>query len=344
MLTDHKSSEFPIYKPQYGSVDFAYLLGQTPLRIEDYANQEFLVNNGMAAMYELFSDGQVVIDARPNAMQAITDKPFDTPELRHGDFYIHLKALMQLYENQFDNKIWQELNKLQRFVGQALATEVINGRFEISKSANIMPSYNQYERPVIQFLDQVIELEAERPFIIDIGPGTNGIYFLDAIEKAINKNKQYCYLPICNGPFINEYLITMLKNKFGIDGYKSILDARMYVPREDGMQSAVAYLIETSRLHNIDLKADIVTFSGLSKVSEKICAYTLPRLNEVVKSGGKLLLSGTVNKIGSDGLSYQQQKELLGDHFNEIYSVTKKSGNSEFGLDSISTYTILERI
>src|SRR3990170_2176967 len=83
------------YVPQYGTADFLLILREAGLNIGKYGTEDFLAEKGMGTLYELFSDGELIVVDPRNPFLAAAE-----PEVRHGEFYARLASLRKRAQNE----------------------------------------------------------------------------------------------------------------------------------------------------------------------------------------------------------------------------------------------------
>ena len=327
------------YVPQYGPADFTMIVREAGLDPLKYATQDFMVSGGMAALYELFSDGEIVT-------YTLNKPPFGTPEDRHGEFYIRMVSLRERALTEPGSKLDKEINKLARFCGEVYAGEAAEGKLPMGASSEVKAAIDS-EGPSINYAGYRIAMSG-RPIIVDIGPGVSGRQFIELQASLLDQGQIFQYLAISNGPFVSQFLLEYGKHVFNrnpkLQGiFDRIMEQGYFIGREDGFSSAFAELLSTPQPSGRHDFADVVICNGLGGVDGEELRDGLSQVHRLVKPGGHLLLGSPVERVQERGLSFDEQMTLVADKFDVVAQVTRKSGLAIIRRETESTFAVLQR-
>lgn len=330
------------YVPQYGSANLFLIAREAGLDPLKYATEDFIgAGGGMGALYELFSDGEII--------EHQVDKPFlavAPPEVRHGEFYSKLAALRQRVRNEPGSALDIEMNKLARFCGIIYAGEALRGRLPIGASSEVQATIDQ-RGAGINYAGYRLRIEPQS-IIMDIGPGVVGKQFIELQARLLERGQIFQYLAISNGPFVNQFLLEYGKHVFNrnpsLRGYfNRLIELGFLTGREDGFSSALAELLFTPQPSGRHDFADVVICNGLGGADGEELRAGLSQIHRLVKPGGHLLLGSSVERAHDTGLSFDEQLALVSENFDVVTQVTRKSGLAIIRRETESTFAVLQR-
>lgn len=330
-------SKRPKYIPHRGDANVVSIVWRAGLDPSSYATKEFLMQrNGLGALYSLFSGGEMTMN--PRDRNAELDKFIDAIA----------QYRKEVRENLGDQEE-VEFHKFERMCGSILAYEVFERKIVLPDSSVAKPQMNKAGTPCIQYAERLIPIrststhESAIPLVIDVGPGLAGRKFVDLLVQSF-EHSPFFYVPISNGPFINEFLSTYLKLKY--PHFLSILRQRpsFFLGREDGVPAAFQELLSVPPSQEENGYSDIIICNGLASANGQELAAALQLTPQIAKPGSFLLLGSPIRKVHEGGLSFHEQCTILNKGgFHTIQEITHQSGNKNTGTSTISTYAILQK-
>lgn len=138
-----------------------------------------------------------------------------------------------------------------------------------------------------------------------------------------------------------EYARKMYARDPQLKGF-DLIGRGLYAGREDGIASALGYMLAVPDVARDDGVVDIMICNGLGRVNAEDFAYGLSLASRLVKPEGHLLLGSPIEKIGG-GLSFSEQLEIVSDKFRIVKQRTERTGNPALGISATSTFAILKR-
>ena len=330
------------YVPQYGAADFPFILREAGLDIHKYGQRDFLMQGGLGALYELFSDRELIAHD-PN--RPIKDNQL-TPEIRHGEFYARLAELRERVRSNLGSKLDIELNKLARFAGIVYAEEAERGLLPMGGGSEVKVESVQIP-PVIDYAGRSFPIN-NGSIILDIGPGIAGRLFVELQAKMLLQGQMFQYLAISDGPFVNEFLLEhgrkiFIKNP-RLNGLFDLYTKRgFFVGREDGFSRAMDELLSTPQPSGRHDFVNIAICNGLGNADKRELEEGLGRIHEVLMQGGYLLLGSPVEREQEGNLSFAEQLALVSNNFEVESQLTRESGLAVVGRNTTSTFAVLRK-
>ncbi|MDB5182197.1 MAG: hypothetical protein JWP13_960, partial [Candidatus Saccharibacteria bacterium] len=338
----------PPYNYVDGDVDMASVLTAADLDPTIYGNRDFIANEGMSALWELFSDGELRIltydqFAAPGDMQKTSGKE------RFGEFYDKL-AKLQRQTRQESGDVTDNMNRLARFCGRALAEAVSAGAVQTPDAKMVRVGTNSLDDHVFIKFDSY-RWRSQHPVgvIMEYGPGVGGKRIVDAQLAALDMGAApFQYVAISDGPFVNQFLMSYLGNQLessygpGASAYAN--SGRLIAGREDGMLQATTNILDASQPSGSHEMCDAILFTGLHDVDPTELEFAIRNSPQLLRGDGKVFLSAPIPKLRPDlttfaeQLSWAMQAGLRIEWQKEV-----ATGDPKMGTDTISGLAVLEK-
>lgn len=332
------------YVPQYGNVNFNLICQEAGLDPKIYATSDFVARRGILELYELFSDGELIVPQLDTPVAAVGNVG---PEIRHGEFYTKIASLWQRTQVQPGSDIDKEFNKLARFCGTSFALLVANGHTPLGIRSEVQITFDQKREPFIGYAGYQIKIGPE-PHILDIGPGIEGRQFIDLQASLLKQRRIMQYLAISKGPFINQFLIDYGREIYNKDPelqglFSELIRRGLFIGREDGARDTLEELISTPQPSGRYDFIDIAICNGVTTANRDEIIRALGLLPNTVRQGGYLLLGADAKRRREDGWCFDDGLEVVSDKFTAVHQVTKSSGSALLGRSTISTFAVLKK-
>jgi hypothetical protein len=294
----------PPYRYVEGNVDFTSLIGRAGLDIDEYADQDYLATQGLQALYELFSDGEIrVVNL---AESTGTDRTAPDGKARHGNFYAAFLKLTQ--EAQSDEQLQDEINRLARFCGNVLGVQVARDDIEIPGASRVKPSINTSLKFCLGIGDQEFVIRSNPGIILEYGPGLVGKRFIDAQAAMLKFGiTPIQYIPVSDGPFVNQFLMTYssetFQKNFGKEVASQFSRTGLLAGREDGMLQASEELVQASQ----QPMCDVIILAGVHRAEAEELQETLKLVSKLLKKEGVLILSAPIPRVEQQATTFEEQ-------------------------------------
>lgn len=331
----------PPYIPQYGNADVVLICREAGLDPSHYATQDYFTRRGLWGLIELFSDGEVIIEPTGNLALAKA-----APEVRHGEFYSRISQLRQDAQKEPGSLIDNELNKLARLCGTIYANRVVEGMTNLGGTRSVVQIALDQREPVIRYANRQVKVTHDMS-IMDIGPGIEGRQFIDLQALLLKQRSVIQYIPISQGPFVNQFLMIYGQEKFRKDPklprFKAVAQNGFFVGREDGMLAALEEILSTPQPAGRHDICDVVICNGLGTANRDEFIEGLKLVPNMIKPEGHLLLGLPIEKIDSQGPTFSEGLEAVKGRLSLVHQVTSTSG-SPFRGRTTTTYAILKQL
>jgi len=295
-----------MYVPEYGPADINAVLRQVGLPECD-TPQEYVDRGFFIAMYELMSDGELIV-------QVQGQKAGVTPEERHGDFYTAIKPLWEEALNSPDAPHTKEIQRVGRLVGELLAHQVFNGLLHLPNDSLVQPSFVDFDQ--IKVGPHTSALPYDKPgvaSVLDLGAGLSGKRFIDWMVRRIATQSSFAqYLPINKGPMQSSFLHNYAGYSFNAlqPGLANAIIGQYYIGREEGMDEFTEFISAEDTANSM---ISAVVCNGVSTVDADEVCRSLARVPDMVRPGGVVVVGLCVQPVVEGGAIYDQAHQTLVD-------------------------------
>jgi hypothetical protein len=344
--TDPGRPNRPPYHYVEGNANVEALLDAADLDTTTYGTREFMQNEGLWDLMEIFSDGELRLVAH-------SDLANPTSLLQSGEnrseFY---EKMTQLRTNTLreDGPLTDEMNMLARFCGTIFASYVERGELQVPTSVTTMPIVSPLDgKTIVRFGQYTWQSSSDVPVIIEYGPGTAGKKFLDAQMKGLAQGlPPFQYMGVSDGPFVNQFLISYLgdslERKFGRDARQFATDGRLLIGREDGMLQATEGLLATPQPSGTHEMSELILLTGVHKADPRELEATIKLSPRILHPDGKLMLAAPLEQVEPDSTRFSDQLRWA----EEAGYVTEwqnmiPTGNPALGKATVSGLAVLHK-
>lgn len=331
------------YTPEYGPVDLQAIFEQVDLG--PIPNQNDLVENFMPAMFELMTDGEIIV-ARTFEEGRLTSQE------RHGDYYTKLQDLWARAIADPNDPETKQMQRLGRFTGGLAAEMYIHGQLPLPDSSNIKtistPAGDSLVIAGGKLEIPLHESNEKSIAILDLGAGLAGKSFVNwniqhlgayvARQRAIPSH----YYPIDRGPMQVQFLTTYashLSNALLGQGAGSTVVGRYLIGREDGITSA---LEEISNTDGAAKSMAAVICNALGTMNGRELAEAVKGVPRLLDEKGVMEIGLPVEPVVEGGATFDEVAQSAIDAGLTIISETTiNTGNQFLGRDTVSRFAFL---
>lgn len=334
------------YRLVYGSPDVVKIVERSGLDVNTYASKEFVMNEGLWDLMEIFSDGELRL-ASPDTLHDL--EQLRNPEAYRSEFYEKITRLRANARNE-DGELHDEFNKLARACGGMLAEFVENGQLGVPESATTIPDISAVDKKTrVKFGDYLWESPHEVPIVLEYGPGVSGKKFLDQQLHGLARNiPPFQYIGISNGPFINQFLTSYLQKRlvrnFGQAAGEYATNGRLFVGREDGMLQATQGLIKTPQPSGTHEMSDLILMTGVHKADRRELEKTIKLSSQILRPQGKLMLAAPLTSVEGGSVPFRDQLQWAQEAgFMAEWQKDVQTGSELLGTSTVSGLAVLHK-
>jgi len=336
------------YRYVEGNADFSFICEAAGLDQKVYGNREYIANEGMWALTELFSDGELRI--LKGYDQILSDRARKSGgQDRYGEFYEKMSALRDEASVEGGAKA-DEVNKLARFCGNALAEFVGNGTVSLPDSKLIRPGVSASDGSLfLRFNDYNWQANRQPAVVLEYGPGITGTKFIDAQLSALGRNLfPFQYVAVSDGPFINQFLMGYLGSNadklYGSEVRRLATSGTLFIGREDGMLQATEALLATPQPSGTHEMCDVILMTGVHEAQPEELEFAIKNSNHLLRQGGKLMLSAPLTQVRDTMTPFSAQLEWAKEAgYNVEWQQTSSTGDSMLGTNTQSGLAVLQK-
>jgi hypothetical protein len=346
--TGPTGSNRPPYHYVEGDANLAMLCETADLDPTTYGTQDFVVNRGLWALMELFSDGELRILAGDDVAnrELVQQSPGQD---RYGEFYdkIAQRRTTALAEG---GQMADEINKLSRFCGTVLASYVAKGEIQLPDAKVVRPGVSPVNgRAFVRFNEYTWRSPSDVAVILEYGPGITGKKFLDTQLDALQRNlPPFQYIGVSDGPFINQFLVTYLgdelEKSFGREARQFATSGRLFVGREDGMQQATQELLATPQPSGTHEMCDLILLTGVHEASPPELEFAIKNSSQLLRPDGRLMLSAPIQQVKPSTTPYAKQLDWAQEAgYTAEWQQIVNTGDPALGTATLSGLTVLHK-
>lgn len=336
------------YKYVEGDADFAMICRAAGLDPAQYGTKDYIIDRGMWALMELFSDGELRILAGEDVANR-QDTQHRSGADRYGEFYERMADLRSNALVEGD-QIADEINKLARYCGTVLATYVEKEIVPLPDSKIASPGVSSISgRALVEFDEYTWQSNKDVAVIMEYGPGINGKQFLDTQLKALLRSQPpFQYIGISDGPFINQFLVTYLGNRLeglvGKEARQFATSGRLFVGREDGMYQATKELLATPQPSGTHELCDLMLFTGVQEANPFELENAIKESKRLLRTDGRLMISAPLRKVASKTTPFEEQAKWAeeADYKLEWYK-SRNTGDRNLGTNTVSGLAVFRK-
>ncbi len=346
--TDPLIPNRPPYNYVEGDANFALLCETAGLDPTAYGSKDFVLNRGLWALMELFSDGELRILAGDDALNR-ENMQQTLGQDRYGEFYERMSHLRSTALS-VGGPVSNEVNKLARFCGTILAGYVGKGEVQLPDAKVARPGVSaDNKRAFVRFNEYTWRSPSDVAVILEYGPGVTGKEFLDTQLGALRQNLlPFQFIGISDGPFINQFLVTYLgdelEKSFGREARSFATSGRLFVGREDGMQQATQELLATLQPSGTHEMCDLILMTGIHDADPEELRYAIKHSPELLRHTGKLMLSAPIQQVRPSTTPHAQLLEWAQKAgYIAEWQKFVNTGDSALGTATLSGLTVLHK-
>lgn len=342
------SSGRPPYNYVDGDVNIPAVLNAAGLDPTKYASQDFFVQHGMFALWELFSDGELRIFEAEQLTES-EEIARTAGEERHGEFFDKLAVLRQEVL-QKGGPLADEINKLARYCGRMLAEFVTEGYVQVPTNKLVQSYINPASGHVsLQFDEHRWQGNHPAGVILEYGPGVGGKRFIDSqlISVALGK-APFQYFAISDGPFVNQFLMSYLGNRleaaYGPGARDIAGGGRLLLGREDGMLQATDGLLATPQPSGSHEICDVILATGLHEAEAAELEFAIKNSPRLLRSDGEVFISAPTEKVRPTSTTFAEQVGWALDAGLEVtWQKELVTGDYRLGTETTSGLAVLKK-
>lgn len=336
----------PPYRYVDGEADFKFVCDAANLDSDSYAKREYLQSEGLFALIEMFTDGELRILTGEDQILSNKARKCGGQE-RYGEFFEKIHALRTEAVAEGGVKA-DEVNRLARFCGNVLADFVEKGTVTLPSSDIVRPNVSPFDGSLsLTFNDYVWQAPRRPAVVLEYGPGVAGTKFLDAQLAGLGRNQfSFQYVAVSDGPFVNQFLLNYLGNnagkQYGPEVRSLATSGTLFVGREDGMLQATAALLATPQPSGSHEICDLILMTAVHDAQPEELEFTMKHSVRLLRQGGKLLLSAPLTRPKATMTPFP---ELLDWAMDVGYIVewqrTAQTGDVTLGTNTHSGFAVL---